>query len=71
MLSNEEKIQILIDKINNINGDIKLYIERSESLKDKYSLDEVLPPCYFKKSFLLQELEKIGGSWTEPLTNQQ
>lgn len=71
MITDEEKIQILINKINNVDGEIKLYIERSEDLKDKYSLDDVLPPCYAKKSFFLQQLESLGGSWSEPLTNQQ
>ena len=67
MITNEEKIEVIIDKLNKIQGQINSYINYAEILQDKYSLDEVLPDCNASKLALLDELQNLGGVWTEPL----
>lgn len=67
MIDNQEKIELIINKLNNIQGTINSYIEYADMLKDKYSLEEVLPECNSIKSALLEELELLGGFWEEPL----
>ena len=71
MITNEEKIELIINKLNNIQGAINSYITYADLLKDKYSLDEILPEYNSIKYALLQELETLGGSWEESLTNQE
>lgn len=63
MISNEEKIKIIINKLNNTQGQIDSYISHADSFKNKYSLDEVLPDCNASKSALLEELQSLGGVW--------
>lgn len=67
MLNNQDKIQLIINKLNNIQGNIDSYIQHAEIFKDKYSLEDVLPDCNSIKTALLQELESLGGIWPEPL----
>ena len=67
MITNEEKIEVIIDKLNKIQGQINSYINYAEILQDKYSLDEVLPDCNASKLALLDELQSLGGVWAEPL----
>jgi len=67
MITNEEKIKIIINKLNNIQGQIDSYISHAESFQDKYSLDEVLPDCNASKLALLEQLQSLGGVWPEPL----
>ena len=69
-MTNDEKIEVLINRLNNIEFTIKSFIEHAEDFKDKYSLEDELSTCNFKKNALLEELTKLGGSWTDPLTNQ-
>ena len=70
MIDNEEKIKIVIDKLNNIDFIIKSYIDHAELFSNKYSLEEVLPSYNAKKDALLEILEDLGGTWPDPLTNQ-
>jgi hypothetical protein len=67
MNSNEEKIDIVINKLNNIEETINSYIQYADILSDKYSLNEVLPDCNSIKLALLKELESLGGTWPAPL----
>ena len=67
MISNIDKIELIIDRLNNIQGDINSYIEHADDFQDKYSLEEVLPKCNAIKLALLQELESLGGTWPLPL----
>jgi hypothetical protein len=63
MITNEDKIRLLIDRLNNVEGDINSYISHADAFQDKYSLEDVLPECNAIKTALLQELESLGGSW--------
>lgn len=67
MTDKEEKIQSIIIRLNNIQGDIDSYIKHSDVFQDKYSLEDVLPDCNAIKQALLQELESLGGTWPVPL----
>jgi hypothetical protein len=67
MLDNKEKINLIINKLNNIEVIINTHIERAEILSDKYSLDEVLLNCNAIKLALIKELESLGGIWPIPL----
>jgi hypothetical protein len=66
MISNQDKIDIIIWRLNNIEGDIKSFIDNAEKFKDKYSLEEELIICNAKKEALLYELNTLGGSWINP-----
>ena len=70
MMTNNEKIEVLINRLNNIEFTIKSLIDHAEEFKDKYSLEDELSICNVKKNVLLEELTKLGGVWTEALTNQ-
>ena len=67
MISNRDKIELVVDRLNNIQGNINSYIDHADDFKDKYSLEEVLPECNAIKLALLQELELLGGTWPAPL----
>ena len=67
MINNQDKISRVLDRLNNIQGDIDSYIQHADAFKDKYSLENVLPECNAIKSALLQELELLGGIWPVPL----
>lgn len=63
MISDEEKIDFLLQKLNNLDFVIKSYIAHAEEFKNKYSLEEVLADCNAQKEALLQELSELGGVW--------
>lgn len=63
MISNEEKIEILINRLNTLEFIINSYISHAEEFKNKYSLEEVLADCNAQKEALLQEIEELGGIW--------
>jgi len=65
MITNEEKINILISKLDTLQFIKKSYIDHAEEFKNKYSLNEVLSDCDSIKIALLNELEALGGSWIE------
>lgn len=61
MISNEEKINILIDRINTIDFIIKSFIDHAEEFKNKYSLEDELEAWNAKKAILLETLSDLGG----------
>lgn len=67
MINNEEKINILMSKLDTLQFIIKSYIDHAEEFKNKYSLEDVLPDYYSIKLALLEELDSIGGSWVETI----
>lgn len=67
MISSEDKIQLVVNRLNNIQGDIDSYITHADVFQDKYSLEDVLPDCNSIKLALIQELESLGGTWPVPL----
>lgn len=69
MITNDEKIDALINRLDNLEAIIKSFIDHAEEFKNKYSLEEELFICNTKKNVLLEELTKLGGVWTEALTN--
>jgi hypothetical protein len=69
MINNNDKIKLITERLNNIQGDIDSYVFHADIFQNKYSLEDVLPECNAIKLALLQELEFLGGTWN-PLTNQ-
>lgn len=67
MLTNEEKVVVLINKLDNMEFIISSFIEHAEEFKDKYSLEDEIFACNFKKNVLLGILEDLGGTWPKPL----
>lgn len=63
MISNQDKINLIIWRLNNIEGDIKSFIDHADIFKDKYSLEEELVICNSKKQALMEELNLLGGIW--------
>ena len=63
MLTNQEKIEIIINRLNNLELIIQSYIDHAEILKDKYSLEDKLTECNAQKTVLLGLLEDLGGTW--------
>lgn len=66
MISNQDKINLIIWRLNNIEGDIKSFIDHADIFKDKYSLEEELVKCNSKKQALLEELSLLDGAWPGP-----
>ena len=67
MTTDKEKIDTLINRLDNLDFVIKSFIDNSEKLESKYSFEEEMLSCNARKNVLLEELAKLGGSW--PLTN--
>jgi uncharacterized protein YlbG (UPF0298 family) len=65
-MTNEEKIEILINRLDTLEFIKDSFINHAEEFKNKYSLDEVLLDCNTKKTILLQELGNLGRSWPTP-----
>ena len=63
MITNEEKIEVLVNRLNNIEFVIKSFIDHAEEFKNKYSLEDELHTCNVKKNVFLEELTKLGGVW--------
>lgn len=59
MLTNEEKIDIIENRLLNIEGAINSFISYAEELKNKYSLEEELLKCNRKKMALLEEKQAL------------
>ena len=62
MINDEEKISILINRINTIDFMIKSFTDHAESFKNKYSLEDELAICESKKAALIEMLESLGGA---------
>jgi hypothetical protein len=59
MINNEEKIVYLTNRINNIDAQIKSFIDNAEICAGKYSVDEEVLACNAKKEALIQELDLL------------
>ena len=59
MISHEEKVNFIINRINNIDAQIKSFIDNSEICAGKYSVEEEVLACNAKKEALIQELELL------------
>ena len=59
MITNEEKIKIIINRINNIDAQIKSFIDNADLCAGKYILEEEILACNAKKTALTQELEAL------------
>ena len=66
MINNEEKINILIDRIKTIEFIIESYINHAKEFQNKYSLEEILPDYNATRLALIQKLESLGGSLNKP-----
>jgi hypothetical protein len=63
MITNEDKLEIVIEKLNTLEFIIQSYIDHAEDFSNKYSLEDVLADCDAKKQALLQRLQELGGVW--------
>jgi|LauGreDrversion4_2_1035121.scaffolds.fasta_scaffold234224_5 hypothetical protein len=59
MISHEEKRIFIINRINNIDAQIKSFIDNAEICAGKYSVDEEVLACNAKKEALIQELDLL------------
>jgi len=59
MLTNEEKISFIINRINNIDAQIKSFMDNAELCAGKYSVEEEVLACNAKKEALAQEIELL------------
>ena len=59
MLNNEEKISLITNRINNIDAQIKSFIDNAEICAGKYSVEEEVLACNAKKEALIQELDLL------------
>ncbi len=59
MITNEEKINLVINRINNIDGQIKSFIDNAGLCAGKYSVEEEVSACNAKKTALIQEMESL------------
>jgi hypothetical protein len=59
MISHEEKRIFIINRINNIDAQIKSFIDNAEICAGKYSVDEEILACNAKKEALIQELDLL------------
>jgi hypothetical protein len=64
MITNEEKIDTVKNRLDNLQFVMNSFIDHAEEFKDKYSLEDELLVCNSKKDALLDILEDLGGSWT-------
>jgi hypothetical protein len=60
MITNEEKIEIIMNRLNNLEAIIKSYTDNAEMLKDKYSLEDKLKDYNIEKSALLGIFEDLN-----------
>lgn len=66
MITNEEKILLIINRLNNLELSIKSLTDNAELCRDKYSLEIEVGLCNNMISALLQELDGLGGVWIRP-----
>lgn len=66
MITNEEKISVITNRLNNLELSIKSLTDNAELCKDKYSLEIEIGLCNTAINVLLQELNSLGGVWIKP-----
>ena len=59
MITNEEKMEMVLNKLNNLEALIKSLIDNADICKDKYILEDELLECNRKKTALLNEKEAL------------
>ena len=59
MITNEEKIDVINNRLDNLEFVMNSFIDHAEEFKDKYSLEEELLKCNSRKNALLQELSAL------------
>lgn len=59
MLTNEEKISIITNRINNIDAQIKSFIDNADLCAGKYSVEGEVLACNAKKTALIQERDSL------------
>ena len=59
MITNAEKIDIINNRLNNLEFIMNSFIDHAEELKDKYSLEDNLADCNRKKTVLLEEKQAL------------
>lgn len=59
MITNEEKRAYIVNRINNIDAQIKSFIDNAEICAGKYSLEEEVLACNAKKTALIKEMEAL------------
>jgi hypothetical protein len=59
MLTNEEKISLIFSHINNIDAQIKSFIDNAEICAGKYLVEEEILACNAKKTALIKEMESL------------
>jgi len=59
MITNEEKIDTIKNRLDNLEFIMNSFIDHAEDFKDKYSLEEELLACNSRKNALLQELSTL------------
>lgn len=59
MINNEEKIEMILNKLNNLEALIKSLTDNAEICKDKYVLEDELLECNKKKTALLNEKQAL------------
>lgn len=59
MISNKEKRDIILNKINNIDAMIISFTNNAVICAEKYSLEEELIKCNARKTALLDQLESL------------
>jgi len=65
MLTNEEKIEIVINRLNNLKAIRESFIQNEEASRGKYVLQDELLSCDIKKQALINELKSLGGTWQD------
>jgi hypothetical protein len=63
MLNNEEKIQFIINELNNLKVIREGFIKNEPEHLGKYILEDELAICDSRKAFLLSTLEGLGGQY--------
>jgi len=59
MLTNQERISLITNRINNIDAQIKSFIDNADICAGKYSVEEEVSACNAKKTALIQEKESL------------
>ena len=59
IMTNEEKIDVISNRLDNLEFIMNSFIDHAEEFKDKYSLEEELLKCNSRKNALLQELSAL------------
>lgn len=65
MIENQEKIDMIINKLNNLEAISKSFKDNFDMLSDKYSLEDELAICEAKKAIFIGMLEDLGYSWAQ------